>query len=100
LIGRFDREAQETRLIFETPRRRGASLFDWGHILIEFRGESLNPWVKGEVKGEGFQRLPDDDFLLRTQARNLPDHHSKPMHSVPFVSNSCPMDGANGSSGL
>ena len=54
LLGRFDWKDQETRLIFETPERRGASLIVRGHILIEFRGESLTSWARGEVKGEGF----------------------------------------------
>jgi hypothetical protein len=64
VIGGFDRKHHEKRLVFETPRRRGASLFDWGHILVEFRGKALAEWAKGEVKGEGFERLADGRLFV------------------------------------
>jgi hypothetical protein len=64
VIGNFGREARATRLVFETPKRRGAALFDWGHVLLEFRGDALADWAKGKVKGEGFERLADGRLLL------------------------------------
>lgn len=70
VIGNFGREGRVTRLLFETPKRRGASLFDWGHVLVEFRGKVLEPWAKGKVKGAGFERLDDGRLVLtRTGAR-------------------------------
>jgi hypothetical protein len=63
VIGRFDRERRETHLIFETPKRRGASLFDWGHILVEFRG-TLTKRAKGDVKGKGVERLADGRLII------------------------------------
>jgi len=64
VIGNFDRERHEVRLVFETPRRRGGSLFDWGHILVEFRGDALAEWAQGNVKGKGFVRLPDGRLFI------------------------------------
>jgi hypothetical protein len=52
-----------------TPKRRGFSLFDWGHLLVEFRGEALLEWVKEGVKGDGFERLQDGRlFITRSGA--------------------------------
>lgn len=70
MIGKFDRERRETRLIFETPKRSGASLFDWGHILVEFRGV-LTKWAKGDVEGKGFERLADGRLLITRPGAEL-----------------------------
>lgn len=64
VIGNFGRELQETRLLFETPKSRGASLFDWGNILVEFRGEALQEWAKRGVGGEGFDNLGDGRLIV------------------------------------
>jgi hypothetical protein len=71
VIGRFDRARRETRLIFETPKRRGASLFDWGHILVEFRGDALTKWAKGGVEGKGFERLADGRLFITRPGAEL-----------------------------
>ena len=69
VIGGFDRGRGGTRLVFETPKRRGYSLFDWGHLLVEFRGRALARWAKGEIEGKGFERLSDGRlFIDRTGA--------------------------------
>jgi hypothetical protein len=69
IIGSFDRERRPMRLTFQTPKRRGLTLFDWGHIVVEFRGDELQEWVKNGVKGKGFQRLEDGRlFITRTGA--------------------------------
>jgi len=71
VIGRFDRERRDTRLLFETPKRPGVSLFDWGYILVEFRGEALAGWAKGEVKGEGFERFADGRLVITRPGAEL-----------------------------
>lgn len=64
VVGNFGLEPHDTNLIFETPKRRGASLFDWGHILVEFRGDALAKWAKGDVKGKGYERLADGRLVI------------------------------------
>jgi len=71
IIGRFDRERRETRLTFETPKREGASLFDWGHILVEFRGDVLIKWAKDDVNVKGFERLADGRLILTRPGAEL-----------------------------
>jgi hypothetical protein len=57
-------------LLFETPKRKGASLFDWGYILVEFRGDALAKWAKGPIKGTGFEQLADGRLvILKSGAR-------------------------------
>ena len=63
IIGGFDRERREIRLQFDTPRRAGFQLFDWGHIIAEFRGDALAKWAK-EAKGEGIDHLADGRFII------------------------------------
>lgn len=77
VIGRFDRERRATRLIFQTPKRHGYSLFDWGHILVEFRG-ALGKWAKGGVKGEGFERLVDGRLFITRSGAELVGSPLKP----------------------
>jgi len=62
VFGNFRPEQRTTHLVFDTPKRR-ASLFDWGHILLEFRG-ALAKWAKSGVKGNGFERLTDGRLII------------------------------------
>ena len=78
VIGNFSREKREKRLILETPKQRGASLFDWGHILVEFRGDALSTWAKGEVKGKGFERLADGRLIVTQSGAQLAGLALKP----------------------
>jgi hypothetical protein len=71
VIGRFDRERLTTRLVFRTPKQCGFSLFDWGHILVEFRGDALRAWAKTGVKGEGFERLADGRLFITRSGAEL-----------------------------
>jgi Pregnancy-associated plasma protein-A len=65
VIGNFGDERRKMHLAFETPRRRGAAtLFDWGHILVEFRGKALAKWAKGSVKGKGVEPLSDGRLII------------------------------------
>ena len=64
VVGNFGEGRGETRLVFDVPKREGFSLFDWGHVLVEFRGEALAPWAKGKVEGDGFERLADGRLLI------------------------------------
>ncbi len=64
VVGRFDREPRRVHLRFETPKRAGASLFDWGHVLVEFRGEALVKWSQRDLKTEGVQVLEDGRLFL------------------------------------
>jgi hypothetical protein len=64
VIGTFERGRRKTRLVFETPESRGFSLFDWGYILVEFRGRALAGWAKGNIEGKGFERLPDGRLFI------------------------------------
>jgi len=63
VVGNFSREQRVTHFVFEIPKRRGASLFDWGHILVEFRG-ALTKWLKVGIKGSGFERLADRRLII------------------------------------
>jgi hypothetical protein len=71
VIGRFDREKRATRLILQTPKQGGASLFDWGHIIVEFRGNALAAWAKGDVEGKGFERLDDGRLFITRSGAEL-----------------------------
>ncbi|MGA2120970.1 MAG: zinc metalloprotease [Methanoregula sp.] len=74
IVGNFTRGRREIRLVFETPgKRRGASLFEWGHILVEFRGDALARFGKGEVKGKGFERLSDGRLMITRPGAELLD---------------------------
>ena len=70
VIGRFDGERRPTHLVFRTPEQPGYSLFDWGHIVVGFRGE-LEPWARGDVKGEGVERLADGRLILTRSGGEL-----------------------------
>jgi hypothetical protein len=78
VIGNFGRERRATRLLFRTPKRRGLSLFDWGHILLEFRGDALRPWTKTRVKAEGFERLADGRLFITRSGTELVGPPLKP----------------------
>ena len=64
VIGGFEKDRKDLRLGFETPKRRGYSLFDWGYVVASFRGRGLAKWANGEFKGEGFERLSDGRIIL------------------------------------
>ncbi len=51
-------------LVFETPRRDGTTIFDWGHVVVEFRGDALKPWVKSGIKGAGVEQLSDGRLVI------------------------------------
>ncbi len=78
VIGRFDRERRATRLLFRTLKRPGLSLFDWGHLLVEFRGDALKAWAKTGVKGEGFERLADGRLFITRSGAELVGPPLKP----------------------
>jgi hypothetical protein len=63
VIGNFGGERRQAHFLLETPKRRGASLFDWGHVMVEFRGE-LARWAKKGIKGEGFEQIADGRLFI------------------------------------
>ena len=68
MIGRFDKKRKQIRLRFDAPRKsRGYSLFDWGFVIAEFKGTALRKWAKGDLKGNGFERL-DDGRIITTKS--------------------------------
>ena len=64
VIGNLRRDRRKIRLVFETPKQRGLSLFDWGHVLAEFVGDDLKAWAKEGIDGQGLVRLPNGLFLI------------------------------------
>ncbi len=64
VIGTIDIEIPADRLRFQTPPRNGFTLFDWGHILVEFRGDALRDWANGSIAGNGFVRLDDGRLFI------------------------------------
>lgn len=65
VIGNFSREPQEKRIVFETSKRRGApTLFDWGHILVDFSGNTLKRLLKDGIKGNGFEPISDGRLMV------------------------------------
>src|SRR6266550_3738343 len=64
VLGNLSRDRQRMRLLIEAPQRRGDSLFDWGKVLIAFRGKALVEWARAELGGKGFMRLPDGGVLI------------------------------------
>jgi hypothetical protein len=71
VVGNFEREQRKLNLVFTIPKARGPSLFDWGHILVEFRGDVLAQWDKGKVEGSGFQRLDDGSLVIAKAGATL-----------------------------
>jgi hypothetical protein len=67
VIGNLNRERQRMHLVFDTPQRRGDSLFNWGHVIADFRGDALTGWAK-HLEGDGFVRLPDGRLLIPKRA--------------------------------
>ena len=79
VIGNFGRGQHETHLVFETPKRRGtATLFDWGHILVEFRGDALTKWAKDGIKGKGFEPLADGRLIITQSGAQITGPALKP----------------------
>jgi len=64
VIGNFGSETRNSRLVFKLPNRSGPSLFEWGHLLLEFRGKALSTWGNTSLKGEGFNRLEDGRLVI------------------------------------
>ena len=64
VIGNFGRKVRKTHLVFEAPKRHERTLFDWGHILVEFRGDALLKREKDDFKLRGLERLADGRFML------------------------------------
>jgi hypothetical protein len=71
VIGNLFPKRKEMHLIFETPKGRGPSLFDWGHLLVEFRGDALIAWAKENLKGKGFDRLADGRLIIMRSGAEL-----------------------------
>jgi hypothetical protein len=76
VIGNFGREPRAIRLVFESPKRRPTSLFEWGYVLVEFHGV-LRKWCKG-VKGEGFEQLVDGRLVITYSGAQLQGPPLKP----------------------
>ena len=64
MIGSFESKRHDLHLLFEVPKSRGPSLFDWGYLLVDLRGDYLLKWAQGNIKGEGFERLSDGRLLM------------------------------------
>lgn len=64
VVGNLSEDRRRTHLVFETPKRRHPSLFDWGHVLAEFHGDALIAWAKEGLDGKGFVRLPDGRLFI------------------------------------
>lgn len=64
VVGNYGTGPRKVTLVFSTPKLRGPSLFDWGHILVDFRGDALGRWQRGDIEGKGFQRLEDGTLLI------------------------------------
>jgi hypothetical protein len=99
VIGKFDRERHEAHLVFETPKHQEIpNLFDWGHILVEFRGEVLARWVKEGIKGKGFEQLADGRLIITRSGAQITGPALKPGEfgtlRVQFVPNGRHITGA------
>jgi hypothetical protein len=64
VIGNFGRDSRELHLHLDTPKRRGFSLFRWGYVMLELRGDALVKAASGRVKGTGFEVLADGRLLV------------------------------------
>lgn len=79
VFGNFGRERHETRFVFETPKlRRIPTLFDWGHIIVEIRGDTLAKWAREGIKGEGFERLSDGRLIIAQSGAQITGPALKP----------------------
>lgn len=79
MVGEFGRKDRAIYVVFETPKRGHASLFDWGYLLVEFRG-ALSKWGKDHVKGKGFDQLADGRLVITrsgAQLQGLPLKHGE-----------------------
>jgi hypothetical protein len=72
VIGGFDKKRKRMRLRFDAPRKgRSYSLFDWGFIIAEIKGTALSKWAKGDLKGNGFERLDDGQIIITKSGAEL-----------------------------
>jgi hypothetical protein len=71
VIGNLIPDRKRMHFIIETLGRRRQSLFDWGHVLAEFRGEALIAWAKKGLEGKGFVRLPDGRLFIAQSGAEL-----------------------------
>jgi hypothetical protein len=78
VIGNMGRGRRRAQLVFDTPKREGGTLFDWGYILVEFRGDALTDWAKGKVQGEGFEALTDGRLMITQAGATLTGPPLKP----------------------
>jgi len=70
VLGNFTRELRNSRLVFKLPNRKGSSLFDWGHLLLEFRGKSVSSWANNS-QGKGFHHLGDGRLAIMKQGAHI-----------------------------
>jgi hypothetical protein len=71
VVGNMGHGREKVHLIFETPKRHGESLFDWGHLIVEFRGKALNAWAKEKLVSKGFERLADGRLFITRSGAEL-----------------------------
>jgi hypothetical protein len=64
VVGIFDKRRRVARYTFETAKGATLSLFDWGFLIVEARGDALAALRKADVDGAGFQRLEDGRLLI------------------------------------
>jgi hypothetical protein len=55
VVGNFRKERNRLRLIFDTPKSDNASLFEWGFILVEFRGRCIGQMGEERCRGQGLR---------------------------------------------
>ncbi|PVH79336.1 hypothetical protein DL98DRAFT_655459 [Cadophora sp. DSE1049] len=80
MVGEFGGKDRAIHLVFQTPPNRGhPSLFDWGYLLVEFRG-ALSKWCEDRLKGKGFDQLADGRLVIKrsgAQFQGLPLKHGE-----------------------
>lgn len=71
VVGNIQQGRNEMRLVFEVPKRRRLSLFNWGQLLVEFRGDALLQWVTQSARSEGCERLDNGRLLITKSGAEL-----------------------------
>lgn len=64
IIGNFDVERHEARLVFTTPKDEPYSIFDWGQVWLDATTEMLKLWKRSDGKFDGLKRLDDTTYLV------------------------------------